>query len=186
MTNFLMETARERSVPENLGGTRLRERIKRSFNSSSLWIVDEGDACIKEEGRSQSSIQSIQFIREVHDQRKCGVVICAKNVFRDNMETGVLSKVFRQLKRRRLCSLQLPNEPAREELNTFAAAYKLAPADGEARELEKRMIKEEALGMWLTLLRIGAKLASDRKQEMKWSHVISAYAGLKKLEGSKF
>ena len=186
MCNFVVEMARALRIGENYSVTRLREKLKSAFDDRMLLIVDEAHACIKEHGRSQRSVETVDFIREIFDERQCGVVICATNVFRDAMDTGNLYKILRQIKRRRLCSLQLPNVPTAADLNTFAAAYKLAPATGQARDLEKNMVENEALGMWLTLLRMGAKISAQRKQEMKWVHVLDAYAGLKTLEGSKF
>jgi len=185
MCNFLKELARPLRIGENLSNVRLRERIKNAFDDRMLLIVDEAHACIKE-SHSTSAIQSIDFIREIFDERQCGVVICATNVFRDAMEAGALYKILRQIKRRRLCALQLPNVPTQADLNTFAAAYDLAPATGPARELEKHLLEDEALGMWLTLLRMGAKLAAQRKQKITWQHVLAAHAGLKELEGQKF
>lgn len=183
--NFLIEMARVLRIGENYSITRLRERIKGAFDDRMLLIVDEAHACIKDRARSERSLDTINFIREIFDEKECGVVICATNVFRDAMDTGALNQILRQTKRRRLCAMQLPEVPTQSDLNTFAAAYKLPPSEGPARELEKRMVENEALGMWLTLLRMGAKLAAKGRQEMKWAHVLSAHAGLAVLEGKK-
>lgn len=186
LSNFLHELARALRIGENLSVIRLRERIKGAFDDRMLLIVDEVHLCIKEHGRSQRSVESIDFVREVFDAAKCGVVLCATNVFRDAMENGPVQKVLRQTKRRRLCALQLPNSPAQSDLDTFALAYGLPASSGPARELERKMVEDEALGMWLTLLRMGAKVAAQRKQKLEWAHVISAHAGLQKLEGKRF
>ena len=183
--NFLMELARVLRIAENQPQTRLRERVKRAFDNRMLLIVDECHRCIPDVCRSTRAIQSIEFVREIFDDTGCGVVLCATNVFRDAMDAGAVHQILRQTKRRRLCTLQLPNTPARADLNTFAAAYDLPPSTGVARDLEERMIDQEALGMWLTLLRMGAKIASQRKHDMKWDHVLAAHAGLKDLEQSK-
>lgn len=184
--SFLRELARALRIGENLSNTRLRERIKLAFDDRMLLIVDETHLAIKESGRSQRSVESIDFVREIFDERKCGVVLCSTNVFRDAMESGPVYKILRQTRRRRLCALQLPNVPTRTDLNTFAAAYGLPPSQAAAHALEKKMVEEEALGMWLTLLRMGAKLAAKRKQEMSWDHVLAAHAALTMLEGQKF
>ncbi|HEV2691423.1 MAG TPA: AAA family ATPase [Verrucomicrobiae bacterium] len=184
--NFLMELARKLRISENLTVMKLRQRIISAFDDRMLLIVDEGHQSIPESGQTLNRIKTIEFIREIFDQTACGVVICATNVFRDAMEVGVVEKILRQTKRRRLCAKQLPNIPPQADLNTFAAAHGLPPATGAAAALEKRMVEDEALGMWLTLLRMGAKVATQRKQEMSWAHVIAADAGLKKMEGKKF
>lgn len=185
MGNFLIELARELRIGENYSVTRLRERVKGAFDDRMLLIVDEAHACIKEHGRSQRSVETIDFIREIFDEKECGVVICATNVFRDAMDTGNLYRILRQTKRRRLCSLQLPATPSQGDLDAFAAAYKLPPSKDEAREIEGRLVQNEALGMWLTLLRMAAKLAAKRQEKMNWHHVILANAALRDLENSK-
>jgi hypothetical protein len=186
LLNFLTVLARKLRISENLSITKLRERIISAFDDRMLLIVDEAHRCIRDSGNSQMPIQTIEFIREIFDEKACGVVICATNVFRDAMDGGPVEKILRQTKRRRLCALQLPNTPTQNDLNTFAAGYGLEPSSGAARELEKKLVEAEALGMWLTLLRMGAKLAAQRKAKMKWEHVLAAHAGLKTLEGAKF
>jgi hypothetical protein len=61
----------------------------------------------------------------------------------------------------------------------------LPASSGAARELEHSMVDAEAIGMWLTLLRMGAKVAAKRKEKLNWSHVITAHAGLRELEQAK-
>jgi hypothetical protein len=109
-------------------------------------------------------------------------VLCGTNVFRDAMEKGAVERILRQLKRRRLCTLQLPHVPCQRDLNTFAAAYGLPPSSGTARDLERQMVESEALGMWLTLLRMAAKNAAQHKQTMTWGHVNTARQVLRHLE----
>ena len=183
LLNFLTRLAEVLRIPTNMSITKLRERIIKAFDHRMLLIVDEAHRCIRDSGNSTMPIQTIEFIRELFDEKQCGVVICATNVFRDAMESGAVAKILRQIKRRRLCALQLPNVPNQSDLNLFAAAYNLPPSKDQARELEKKMVEDEALGMWLTILRMGAKVAAERKQPMSWNHVLGAYAGLKKLEG---
>ena len=183
---FLNKMAEVLRIPQNLNSSKLRERIIRSFDDRMLLIVDEAHRCVSETSQSRHPVQTIEFIREMFDETQCGVVICATNVFRDAMEAGAVSKILRQIKRRRLCALQLPNTPTQSDLTTFAAAYGLPASTGAARELEKRMIEDEALGMWLLLLRMASKIASQRKRAMTWNDVISAHAGLVDLEGKKF
>jgi DNA transposition AAA+ family ATPase len=186
LANFLIVMARKLKIGENLSVTRLRERIISAFDDRMLLIVDEAHRCIKDHSQSTRPVQTIEFIREIFDEKECGVVLCATNVFREAMEAGPVEKILRQIKRRRLCALQLPNVPTQADLNSFAAAYHLPTSSDEARKLERDMIENEALGMWLTLLRMGAKVAAERRQKMVWNHVLIAYAGLKKLEGQTF
>jgi hypothetical protein len=184
LIHFLTKLAEQLKISPHLGLAVLRRRIINSFDDRMLLIVDEAHQAIPENGRSAYPLQTIEFIRELFNEKHCGVVFAATNVFRDAMEKGDLEKVLRQTLRRRLCYLQLPSSPTQKDLNTFAAAYGLPPSDGAYRALEKQMVEDEALGMWLTLLRMGAKLAAQAKKTMTWAHVQSARAGLRQLEGN--
>jgi DNA transposition AAA+ family ATPase len=162
----------------------LRRRILESFDDRMLLIIDEAHQCVPPCG-SVSSVNTIEFVREIFNEAKCGVVICATNVFRESMEKQgtTLEKILRQTNRRRLCSLQLPNKPKQADLNAFAEAYGLPKSQGKDRELENKVVEQEALGMWLTLLRMASKIATQRGDSLQWQHVHFAYAGLKELEG---
>lgn len=186
LLNFLTKLAGVLRIPTNMSITKLRERIIAAFDDRMLLIVDEAHRSIHGSHNQSSPIQTIEFIRELFDEKQCGVVICATNVFRDAMDSGPISKILCQIKRRRLCALQLPNQPTQSDLNMFAAAYGLRPSEGAGRELEKKMIESEALGMWLMLFRMASKVASSRKRQLTWNDVITAHAGLKELEGRKF
>ena len=181
MGNFLAALGEALRISPQQKEKELRRRILSAFDDRMLLIVDE---CHQAMFSRRRGSHPLEFLRELHDLRGCGLVLCGTNVFRDEMERGYLADIMRQTKLRRLCALQLPDRPTRADLNTFAEAYGLAPATGEARKLEYDMIQEEALGMWLTLLRMGAKIAAQRKQRLDWSHVLAAHAGLRELEGT--
>jgi hypothetical protein len=185
--NFLTALAKKLRISPQLRESELRQRIIEAFDDRMLLIIDEASRCIPQGGRGNAErrVASIEFTREIFDESHCGVVVCATNIFRDEMEDGILEKILRQSKRRRAVSMVLDDIPTPEDLNTFAAAYGLAPAEGKALELQNLLCGDEALGMWLTLLRLAAKTASDNKQKMAWAHVLSAEKGLCLLEGRK-
>lgn len=182
MTNFLEEMAIALRISPQSKEKELRRRILSAFDSRMLLIVDEAHQCVFGQGAAARPVRTIDFVRELFDKSGCGLVICATNVFRDEMETGRFAGLLKQTKRRRLAALQLPNIPLPSDLNTFAAAYGLEPAKDEAIKLQTEMLRDEGLGMWLTLLRMGAKIASKANKRMVWGHVIAAHAGLRKLE----
>lgn len=180
LTHFLAKLAEALRISPALKEKELRRRVFSAFDDRMLLIVDE---CHQAMFNHRRGSHPLELIRELHDETGCGIVLCGTNVFRDEMERGFLADIMRQTKRRRLMSIQLPDAPTRADLNTFAQAYGLPPATGEARKLEQDMIQEEALGMWLTLLRMGAKVAAQRQQKLEWAHVLAAHAGLRNLEG---
>jgi DNA transposition AAA+ family ATPase len=177
---FLRNLATALRISANNTQNELINRTVSAFDDRMLLIVDEIHQCCF--GRADTAPRTIEFIRELHDTARCGVVLCGTPVFDDEMENGRMSNILLQTKRRRLCKLMLPDEPTRADLDRFAAAYGLPPATGEHLKLQSSIIKSEALGMWLTMLRMAAKIAARRGEKMTWSHVSQAHAGLMSLE----
>jgi hypothetical protein len=169
--------------------TDLRRRILDSFDDRMLLIVDEAHRCMPDAAHSKkvsrSARDTLDFIKEIFNECECGVVICATNIFREEMENGEHAGLFKQLLRRQLCILQLPNKPSKGDLATFAAAHGLTAAKGAALALQNKIIEEDALGYWLTVMRVGRKIAGERKQKFDWPHVIDADAGLKAMKMPK-
>lgn len=180
LIHFLTKLAEALRIQTQMREMDLRRRIFSAFDDRMLLIVDEAHRAIPGRYVQRTALKTIEFVRELFNERQCGVVFCATNVFRDEMEQGEVSLIMKQTRRRRLCAMQLPDKPSREDLNIFAKAYGLPPSAGAARTLEAKVIEEEALGMWLTLLRMAAVLAA--KREMKWDHVHAAYQGLREME----
>jgi DNA transposition AAA+ family ATPase len=183
LTHFLARLADSLRISHRMKQGELRQRIIQAFDARMLLIVDEAHQCISQ-SNSTSRLQTIEFIREIFDQRHCGLVICATKVFKEAMERGAVEKLLRQVKRRRLCAAELPDRPTQEDLNTFAAAHGLPPSTGKAREIEAEIVNDEALGMWLSILRNAAKLAALKKQKLDWPHVLTARLALRHLEGN--
>jgi hypothetical protein len=182
LTNFLAKLAVCFRLSPHQRKADPRQRILKAFDDRMLLIVDEIHRCTPDGSTNTYGLQTIDFIKEIYNERNCGVVLCATNVFREQMEAGPMKKFFEQVQRRRLFKVQLPSVPTQKDLNTFAAAYGLPVSEGAARKLEGTLIAEDALGMWLTLLRMGAKISDKRKKKMEWAHVLDAYAGVKALE----
>jgi DNA transposition AAA+ family ATPase len=182
MSLFLAALARALRISPQQKEKELIRRIFEAFDDRMLLIVDEAHQCLYSKGEARGA-RTMEFVRELFDARKCGVVICGTNVFRDEMDSGRFAGVLKQMKRRRLVALQLPGSPTAGDLNTIAAAYGLPVAAGESLTLQTEAIREEGLGFWLTLLRMGAKVATQNKTRMGWQHVIRAHAGSKMLEG---
>ena len=183
LSHFIARLADALRISSRMKQGELRQRIIQAFDSRMLLIVDEAHQCISQTN-SIARLQTIEFIREIFDQRHCGLVICATKVFKEAMERGTVEKLLRQVKRRRLCAAVLPDRPTQEDLNTFAAAYGLPPSTGKAREIEAEIVNDEALGMWLSILRNAAKLSSQKKQKIEWAHVLTARLALRHLEGN--
>ena len=186
LTNFMAKLAEKLHMSAHQRRADLRRRLIEAFDDRMLLVVDEAHQCLPINGYTTArSLQSIEFIREIFNEKECGVVICATKAFQSAMNHGEWSSLLAQSKRRQFLTLELPNEPTREDLNAFSRAYGLPAAAAQARELEKSIIATEALGYWLSVLRAGHEVASSKKQAMTWAHVLSAWSGILELQGKK-
>ena len=181
MSCFISELARCLRISDRFNLRDMRARIIPAFDDRMLLIVDECHLSVYGKGMAN---HPLDFVREIHDRSKCGMVLCGTKAFKQEIETGKLAQMMKQILRRRVLTLQLPDCPTREDLNTFASAYGLSPASGAASKLETMMVEREALGMWLTLLRCAAKIASKKKETITWDHVIAAHRQIQAMEGA--
>jgi len=167
-------------------GPEVRRRIINAVDSKTLLIFDEMHRCIPRSSTSSMALQTIEFIREIYDAKKPGIVMSGTEVFRDAFQSRAWGQLLKQTMRRRIAVLPLDDKPTPKDLNDFAEAFGLLPAHGEARTLQDKVIADEKLGVWLAILRMGRDLAAARQQKtMSWGDVISAEAALRKLEGRK-
>lgn len=182
LSAFLGALAKALRISTQNNERELRKRITAAFDDRMLLIVDEAHQCVNENA-SRACSRTIEFVRELFDATQCGVVICATNVFRDELSQGRFAGILKQTRRRRLVALQCPDRPTAKDLNIFAEAYKLPPAERDALTLQTNLIRDEGLGYWLTLLRMASRSATRNKTRMSWTAVLKANAGLRELEG---
>lgn len=193
LTNFLDEMATRVQVPSQRRENEMRRRILDCFDESTLLIVDEAHQSLM--GRGESGAMTLEFIREIYDRRKCGVVICGTEVLEHQLRNN---KILRQLWLRRSPGLvlNLTNTGVTDvELAQFAEAFELPPApedrvrvtyvipgpDGRKSqrthsevpaELQHRVVRADGLGAWCKLLEDARDLPGPK---MTWGKVIIAY-----------
>lgn len=178
--DLLYELALALKISTEHNSAQLKRKIKQAFDSRMTLIVDEVHQTFMTRG-GVSRLRSVEFIREIYDRSRCGVVLVGTNVFRDEMQHGRHRKLLEQLDLRSLGVMQLPDVPTAKDLNVFAAAHGLPPASGAALELQTKVIRENRLSRWLSILQAARRIASRKEQKMTWEHVLTAHAGLKAL-----
>lgn len=163
-----------------------REWIMSKLSKDDVIIVDEAHQAILTERRlSPRDAKIFEFIREVHDVTRCGVVLVATNILREAVSQGRIAGVMAQTVRRSTFSLACPDQPSAEDLNAFAAAYGLAPAALDVKVLQQNRVRERGLGMWLTLLRMAASVAAQKKRAPQWDDVVEADRALRRIESRR-
>lgn len=191
---FLEKLAERIGIPSQLRLADLRRRICGYFDHHHLLIVDEAHRCL----RTRSGIQTLDFLRELYNERGCGIVIMMTDEGRDLFRSGPHAKALEQLWRRRIQPIQLPKVLPKDDLDKFAAAHGLPPADAREVEIEitdfdelgqerKRKIKRvpveierdvnatDGLGVWLTILGEAKDLSKRKGKTITWGAVIKAY-----------
>lgn len=171
-------------IPRSINAMDRRARIFESFNSESLLIIDEAhQPFIGSSAENYFRAATIfEWFRELFDRCECGMVFIGTNVFRTEVESGRCSEVLAQTARRRWCNMRLPAIPAPEDLDKFAIAFGYTPASGDAKKLQDMVIKRDALGQWITLLRMGGRMAEKKAEPLDWEHVQKAFAARRRYE----
>lgn len=196
LNQFCGELAAALRLPGKMREHEARRRIMDSFDENTLLVVDEAHQCLL--GRSDTGGLTLEFLRELHDRRHCGVVICGTEVLSASLKN---SPVLRQLWQRRSPALvvHLGRESYdHAELAEFARTFGLDPAPdreigigyttddagGEqtthrVREnpflLQRRIVTEDSLGAWCKILEDAKDLAEADGGRMSWGRVITAW-----------
>jgi len=195
LSDFMNEMAALYNVAPHSKHSDRRRRIIECFDEKTLLIVDECHQCVG--GSTDRALASLEFVREIHDRRKCGVVLCGTDVFRSELQKN---KVLRQLWLRGMPPLQLPVVSTQKDLDTFAREFGLTPApdkeitisapgldgrdikhsDNPAR-LERDVNKDFGLGRWVAILQEARGIAKERHKPMSWGYVIFAHTQFEAL-----
>lgn len=203
MTHFLHELGSALRVPIKQREDSLRRKIFDCFDPSVLLIVDESHHTLF--GHGPTTGMTLEFIRELHDRRKCGIVVCGTEVLRENLRS---SRLLLQLWERRTPSLVLSLKASSytpSDLAEFARAAGLDPApdrmisvrntmtraDGTEEvvthrenplELQARVVRG-SLGAWIKVLEDARDWADMQGKGISWGCVVQAYCVGRAQEG---
>ncbi len=195
---FVRELAEELGLPVHSRSEDLRRRILDCFDSRMLLIVDECEECLVDRPGSTKGVTTLNFIREIHDKKKCGIVLAGANIFKRRLLHGHNSPSMQRLIRRGMIPLQLPANPPQADLALFAVAYGLPAAradkigvrvtsvddEGNVRtgalehspfDLQNRIVREHGLGRWVMILQEASDIARERRKAISWGLVLHAW-----------
>ncbi len=122
LINFLRSLARALRISPDTNESVLRASIFAAVDDRMLLIVDEVHRAIPSI-TSIRPVRCIEFLRELHDHTRCGLILCATNVFREVLEQkrGPVAGILKQMHRRRFGTLQLPEVPSDRERRLVCA-----------------------------------------------------------------
>jgi DNA transposition AAA+ family ATPase len=161
-------------IPSSLKLVELKERILGAVDERMILVIDQAHECFSSPYGERGS-DTLLFLMELHDLTRCAILLAGTSRFEHGMIEGRHAETMKQLILRGLPSpLRLPAKPDTKSLAAFAAHYGLAPAEGEALTLQTNTIRDHDLGIWLTLLQAGGRIAAKAGEPMTWNHVITA------------
>jgi DNA transposition AAA+ family ATPase len=163
----------------------LRERILKSIDHRNLIIVDEVHQCFSSY-TTTSTVKVLEFIREIHDRTKCGMVLCGTHVLRDQIERGKLSLMLEQLRRRGIIKVNLPKTPPKSDIDEIARSFGLEAPSAQSPEYNiiREMLAQSGLGMYVKFLQSAGTKAKKADVPIDWQHFIQAYDILAKYENN--
>lgn len=174
------EIARACFVSQKQSFEGLRSDILKSIDSQNLIIIDEVHQAFLSYQKS-SQIKVLEFLREIYDRTQCGMVLCGTNVLKQEIQTGKLSLMLEQLRRRCTHPIQLPNKPPKKDLDKIAAAFGLAPPQDDEYDIIKDMIHRSGLGMYVKYLQAASRMANKSNNKLTWPHFVTAHDIIAKL-----
>jgi DNA transposition AAA+ family ATPase len=159
---------------------KLKSKVMKFLDHTKLIIIDEAHL-VFETYQKGSALRCLETIRELHDLTQCGLVICATDIFKREIEAGEHSGMLTQFKRRATYQLQLPTKAPKEDWLALADTYKLGEPKGEAELLVSQIIKTDGLGKFCIFLRKASQMAGKRKERLTWDHFVRAHDLIAKL-----
>lgn len=160
----------------------MRQGILNSIDSRTLVIIDETHQLFLGAGKKSAPVAILEFLREVHDATGCGVVICGTNVLNDELTRGPRAKIFRQLMRRGIIHVQLPNSTPKDDIKLAASKFGIIDKpDKEAFKLIADIDSDYGFGILLKVMKAASTLAGKKSTTPTWDHFVEAWVILQKL-----
>jgi len=173
LSAFFRELAKQTGVNPERSTNDLRDRLIKSFNRRRILVVDEV-ARILPSRRVCKIPTELEFIRRLHDVRKCAVALVATPIFDHEMNSGWLQQYMEQLIGR--CEpLFIPAEPRRDEIRDICTAYSKHPSK-ELVALALQIAREKGrLRVLFDLIKKAAVVARKRSEDLDAKHLDAAY-----------
>lgn len=156
----------------------IEDSVFESLNRYNLLIVDEFHLCM-ETVSDATSREIVEFIREVYDRTRCGLVLSSTKVGLQDLEGGKNAMLFDQLRRRGVLKVVLPDVPPLKDINAIAKSFGLELPKGDVLAKVKALLKTRGLGVFVKYLQKAHALAG--KEPMTWDrffYVNDGYAAL--------
>lgn len=146
----------------------LEDAIFDTLKRSNLLIVDEFHKALTTTGE-KSSAAVLEFIRDIRDRTRCGLVLCATKVGMERFETGANRLTFGQLIGRSIIKAVLPDRPPVRDLNAIARAFDLPLPAGDDLRGVKELVGTFGLERLFAYLQKAYALTRKAGEPMTWA-----------------
>ena len=188
-TRFVRELARK--FGNGVKATKswaLEDAIFDTLKRSNLLIVDEFHKALTTTGERQSATV-LEFIRDIRDKTRCGLVLCATKVGMERFETGANKQTFEQLIGRSIIKAVLPDRPPVRDLNLIARTFELPTPVGEDLKRVKTLVGTFGLDRFFAYLQKTYALTRKAKEPMTWAafaKVMNGYLALANMKTENY
>ena len=166
----------------------LEDAIFDTLKRSNLLIVDEFHKALTTTG-DKSSAAVLEFIRDIRDRTRCGLVLCATKVGMERFETGANRLTFGQLIGRSIIKAVLPDRPPVRDLNAIARAFDLPLPTGDDLRGVKELVGTFGLERLFAYLQKAYALTRKAGEPMTWeafSKVKNGYLALASMKTENY
>lgn len=166
----------------------LEDAIFDTLKRSNLLIVDEFHKALTTTG-DKSSAAVLEFIRDIRDRTRCGLVLCATKVGMERFETGANRLTFGQLIGRSIIKAVLPDRPPVRDLNAIARAFDLPLPTGDDLRGVKELVGTFGLERLFAYLQKAYALTRKAGEPMTWeafSKVTNGYLALASMKTENY
>lgn len=177
-TNKTMSALAEAcGVSSRKGDVEMWKKIKQRITRNTLLIPDEFHQAVHV-GRKVQTI-TVDRIRELHDDKGCGVCCIATEHTIAAMEEPKLKEFLGQFDNRGALRMCLPGGPGEGDLEKLYAAYGLPNPKGESAKIAESVAHSNGISRLTDYFKIAWRLASKKGESLTWEHVLITHAAIK-------
>lgn len=186
VTTFMREIARQIGENGKANADSLRHAIFQNIRKRAHLVIFDELHEIFLTGRSDMPVRWLEFIREIYDKCRCGIVLCGTQVLPDELRRGKFAKALAQLTDRG-SGVEIALDPniRQADLDLFFAHYDLGEPHGDAADIVRDILKAHSLRRLCFLLQDGQRLANKRNEKYAWKHFVTVHDTLAKLATPK-
>lgn len=149
-------------VGKNNNSAQVAESCYRAFNGGRMLIVDEVSRLLP--GRDDGRATSLEFLRDLHDQRHCAIGLLCTARFSDSLRKGAYQ--YEQLLGRIDLPVRLPRRATEEDVLPILTQYIKTPGEAAIAAALDLASQSQRLGLLVSCLKIAHRLASQAKSRV--------------------